>query len=104
VSTHSFRRSLATGCVRRAVALNLVQQITGHKFPEFPGALSAGRRKRIPGRHRGVRGADPRLLGLVEIFGGWCERIEALLRLTPAVAATLPHDGLIGSDRPRGKG
>lgn len=31
VSTHSFRRSLATDCVRRGVALNVVQQITGHK-------------------------------------------------------------------------
>lgn len=31
VSTHSFRRSLATDAVRRGVALNVVQQITGHK-------------------------------------------------------------------------
>jgi integrase/recombinase XerD len=31
VSTHSFRRSLATAAVRRGVALNVVQQITGHK-------------------------------------------------------------------------
>ncbi len=31
VSTHSFRRTLATDCVRRGVALNVVQQITGHK-------------------------------------------------------------------------
>jgi integrase/recombinase XerD len=31
VSTHSFRRSLATAAVRRGVPLNLVQQITGHK-------------------------------------------------------------------------
>jgi len=31
VSSHSFRRSLATDCVRRGVALNVVQQITGHK-------------------------------------------------------------------------
>jgi integrase/recombinase XerD len=30
VSTHSFRRTLATDCVRRGVALNVVQQITGH--------------------------------------------------------------------------
>ena len=31
VSTHSFRRSLATAAVRRGVALNVVQRITGHK-------------------------------------------------------------------------
>lgn len=31
VSTHSFRRTLATDAVRRGVALNVVQQITGHK-------------------------------------------------------------------------
>lgn len=31
VSTHSFRRSLATAAVRRGVPLNVVQQITGHK-------------------------------------------------------------------------
>jgi integrase/recombinase XerD len=31
VSTHSFRRTLATAAVRRGVALNVVQQITGHK-------------------------------------------------------------------------
>lgn len=31
VSTHSFRRSLATAAVRRGVVLNVVQQITGHK-------------------------------------------------------------------------
>ena len=31
VSTHSFRRSLATAAVRRGVSLNVVQQITGHK-------------------------------------------------------------------------
>jgi integrase/recombinase XerD len=31
VSTHSFRRTLATDCVRRGVALSTVQQITGHK-------------------------------------------------------------------------
>lgn len=30
VSTHSFRRTLATDAVRRGVALNVVQQITGH--------------------------------------------------------------------------
>lgn len=31
VSTHSFRRTLATDCVRRGVGLHVVQQITGHK-------------------------------------------------------------------------
>ena len=31
VSTHSFRRTLATDAVRRGVALNVVQQITGHR-------------------------------------------------------------------------
>lgn len=31
VSTHSFRRTLATDAVRRGVPLNVVQQITGHK-------------------------------------------------------------------------
>ncbi|MCP9771632.1 site-specific integrase [Synechococcus sp. Tobar12-5m-g] len=31
VSTHSFRRSLATAAVRRGVPLHVVQQITGHK-------------------------------------------------------------------------
>jgi len=31
VSTHSFRRSLATSAVRRGVPLNVVQKITGHK-------------------------------------------------------------------------
>jgi integrase/recombinase XerD len=31
VSTHSFRRTLATDAVRRGVALNVIQQITGHK-------------------------------------------------------------------------
>ena len=31
VSTHSFRRSLATSAVRRGVPLNVVQRITGHK-------------------------------------------------------------------------
>ncbi|MBM5798850.1 MAG: phage integrase family protein [Cyanobacteria bacterium K_Offshore_0m_m2_072] len=31
VSTHSFRRTLATDAVRRGVALNVVQQITGQK-------------------------------------------------------------------------
>ncbi len=31
MSTHSFRRTLATDAVRRGVALNVVQQITGHK-------------------------------------------------------------------------
>jgi integrase len=31
VSTHSFRRSLATAAVRRGVPLHVVQRITGHK-------------------------------------------------------------------------
>lgn len=31
VCTHSFGRSLATAAVRPGVALNVVQQITGHK-------------------------------------------------------------------------
>lgn len=30
VSTHSFRRSLATSAVRRGVPLNVVQRVTGH--------------------------------------------------------------------------
>jgi len=31
VSTHSFRRSLATAAVRRGVALSTIQRVTGHK-------------------------------------------------------------------------
>lgn len=31
VSTHSFRRSLATDAVRRGVALSTIQRVTGHK-------------------------------------------------------------------------
>jgi integrase/recombinase XerD len=31
VSTHSFRRTLATAAVRRGVSLHVVQQVTGHK-------------------------------------------------------------------------
>ncbi|MEB3305393.1 MAG: site-specific integrase [Cyanobacteriota bacterium] len=31
VSTHSFRRSLATAAVRRGVSLHVIQRVTGHK-------------------------------------------------------------------------
>ena len=31
VSTHSFRRTLATAAVRRGVSLHVIQQVTGHK-------------------------------------------------------------------------
>lgn len=31
VSTHSFRRSLATSAVRRGVSLHVIQKVTGHK-------------------------------------------------------------------------
>jgi len=31
VSTHSFRRSLATAAVRRGVSLHVIQKVTGHK-------------------------------------------------------------------------
>lgn len=31
VSTHSFRRSFATGSIRRGVAVHTIQEVTGHK-------------------------------------------------------------------------